>query len=482
MSQKRLAWFTPFPPIRSRISSYNAEILPTLLEKFEIDVYIDNSTIPKMPSAELQASSSISIYSAHDFIWRHQNKPYDLTVYQLGNHSRHDYMWAYLTQFPGLVVLHDNQLHYSRAQQLLRSKQSADHYREEFAYCHPQAREYGWGRLSPLREVSNFMTVGFGGTMYRFWPLLRIVLDSAHLVAVHNRRFADNLRSQYPHKKIECLQIGTQDLTSKPPSSTMPTSSCRVRHGIASDAPVFGMFGLVTQEKRIIQTLNALPGVLRDFPGSKLLLVGELTQDFDVMKEIHERKLANHVVVTGFVPDNQVPDYIRTTDVCLCMRWPSFHAPSLSWLRCLSASKATIITDLAHNVDIPALDPRTWRPQLETVKTDHEIQAICVSIDLIDEEHSLRLAMWRLASDRKLRMQLGQCARHYWEKHHRLEYMTADYVRVLKRGFYQQPLKFKQLPSHLRFDGTELVRELLNEMNTTVDILKSDSKNEHFQP
>ncbi len=477
MYQHRLAWFTPFPPIRSRISSYSKEILPTLLEKFEIDVYIDNDMMPKIPSAGSQASSSISTYSAYDFIWRHQKKPYELTVYQLGNHPRHDYMWAYLTQFPGLVVLHDDQLHYSRAQQLLRSKKSDAHYRQEFAYCHPQARE----------EVSNFltkylMTVGFGDAMYRLWPLLRVVLNSAHLVAVHNRRFADNLRDQYPHKKIEYLQIGTQDLISKPPSSTMQTRSCRIQHGIASDALVFGMFGLVTQEKRVIQTLNALPGVIRDFPGTKLLLVGESTQDFDVMKEIHERNLADHVVVTGFVPDDQVPDYIQTMDVCLCMRWPSFHEPSSSWLQCLSASKATIITDLAHNIDIPALDPRTWRPQLETVITSHEIQPICVSIDLTDEEHSLRLAMWRLASDRKLRMQLGQRARNYWEKHHRLEYMTADYVRVLKQGFNQRPVQFEQLPSHLRSDGTELVRELLNEMDTTVDILKSDSKNEHFQP
>ena len=41
-------------------------------------------------------------------------------------------------------------------------------------------------------------------------------------------------------------------------------------------------------------------------------------------------------------------------------------------------------------------------------------------------------------------------------------------VRVLNRGFYEQPVQFEQLPAHFRFDGTELVRELLNEMDTTV--------------
>ena len=45
--------------------------------------------------------------------------PYDLVVYQLGNAACHDYMWGYLFRYPGLVVLHDAQVHQARAQSLL---------------------------------------------------------------------------------------------------------------------------------------------------------------------------------------------------------------------------------------------------------------------------------------------------------------------------------------------------------------------------
>ena len=54
------------------------------------------------------------VFIAHDFVWKQQRAPYDLIVYQLGNAPWHDYMWAYLAAFPGLVVLHDGRLHHAR--------------------------------------------------------------------------------------------------------------------------------------------------------------------------------------------------------------------------------------------------------------------------------------------------------------------------------------------------------------------------------
>ena len=66
--------------------------------------------------------------------------PYDLVVYQLGNAACHDYMWGYLFRYPGLVVLHDAQVHQARAQSLLGGwTPRRDDYRHEFAANHPDA-------------------------------------------------------------------------------------------------------------------------------------------------------------------------------------------------------------------------------------------------------------------------------------------------------------------------------------------------------
>ena len=80
----------------------------------------------------------MAVRGAHDFPWRSARRPYDVVVYHVGNDICHDYMWPYLVRYPGLVILHDAQLHQARAQGLIRQHREAD-FRAEFSYCHPDA-------------------------------------------------------------------------------------------------------------------------------------------------------------------------------------------------------------------------------------------------------------------------------------------------------------------------------------------------------
>ena len=123
----RLAWFTPLAPVRSGISAYSREILPRLGRTHTIDVYLDRVVATTEETAAGGADTSVRIRSAFAFPFAHDARPYDLIVYQLGNATCHDYMWPYLLRYPGLVVLHDGQLHHSRALCLLRAGRSPDY-------------------------------------------------------------------------------------------------------------------------------------------------------------------------------------------------------------------------------------------------------------------------------------------------------------------------------------------------------------------
>src|SRR5688572_16116998 len=125
----RLAWFSPMPPVRSGIAACSADVVPALAVEHDIDVFVDE------PVVRVAAARAVS--SAHDFLWRHRQHPYDLIVYQIGNSSHHDYLWPYLFRFPGLAVLHDAHLHHGRAANLLRERRAAD-YRAEFAANEPE--------------------------------------------------------------------------------------------------------------------------------------------------------------------------------------------------------------------------------------------------------------------------------------------------------------------------------------------------------
>jgi hypothetical protein len=163
----RLAWFTPFPPDRSGIAAYSAELLPLLAAAHQIDVFVDRAPAARASGAARHgappcsgtsanpAPPGFSVRSAHDFPWRHARSPYDLVVYQLGNASCHDYMWAYFPRYPGLVVLHDAQVHQARAKQLLAAGR-AGHYAAELRDSHPEAPA----------GLEDLIGAGLGGALF----------------------------------------------------------------------------------------------------------------------------------------------------------------------------------------------------------------------------------------------------------------------------------------------------------------------------
>jgi hypothetical protein len=126
---------------------------------------------------------------------------------------------------------------------------------------------------------------------------------------------------------------------------------------------------------------------------------------------------------------------MAAADVVLWLHWPAALDMPGFWLHALAAGRATAILDLAHLATIPALDPRTWRLQAPANQdVDVESTAVTVSIDVMDEDHSLRLALQRLMADATLRARLGHSARAYWEKEHSPARMADGYARAISQA------------------------------------------------
>jgi glycosyltransferase involved in cell wall biosynthesis len=238
----------------------------------------------------------------------------------------------------------------------------------------------------------------------------------------------------------------------------------------------FAAFGLVTQEKRIPQALRALAAVGKVAPDARLTLVGGTTDHYDVRAEAAALGIADRVDITGYVPDEDLPAHLAAADVCICLRWPTARETSASWLRCLAAGKPTIVTDLTHLVDVPTLDPRSWtllhaRADAASVGQPPTVaDAVAVSIDILDEDHSLELAMRRLALDVPLRERLGRAARRYWEATATLPLMLDDYMRVLANAAARpapDPARLG-LPAHLLEDHASHGRQIAGEFGVPV--------------
>jgi glycosyltransferase involved in cell wall biosynthesis len=437
ISMSRLAWFTPLPPVRSGIARYNVELLPALASSHQIDIFVDQELQVHPARAE-----HLHVFDAHDFIWKNELQPYDLIVYQMGNARSHEYMWAYLVRYPGLVVLHDGQLHHARALALLQQKKY-DNYRSEFWFNHPDANT----------DVPELGIEGLLGSLTYFWPMLRTIVDSSRFIVVHNSWLANRLHEEYPGARVHLVEMGVPD--SRPHSAAREI--IRARHRIPGDAVVFMSLGKITPEKRIREAVRALAAMADVCPLTHLLLAGETVDYYDALADARKLGVDRHLSVVGFIDDNEVDDYLAAADVCLCMRWPTSRETSASWLRCLASGRPTITTDLIHMIDIPTLDPRDGALMGGS-------DPVGFSVDIVDEKHSLGLAMRRLAEDAPMRLDLGNNARALWNERFRLDQMADGYRAAIDVALSSLPNETTRslLPAHLLARGTEYVTRLLS--------------------
>lgn len=429
----RVAWFSPMPPSSSGIAAYSAELLPHLRGAgFDIDVF-----------AEPPACDAPGVEPARDFVWKHRRRPYDLTVYQLGNARCHDYMWGYLFRYPGLVVLHDAQIHQARASHLLqRWRPRRDDYLAEFRANHPDAPP----------DLGLLFAAGLGGDLYAHWPGIRLVLTHARLVAVHSPALAARLHAEHA-VEVDDVPMGVPDPLAS--VATPAPAAIRRRYGIPERAVVVGVFGGVTPEKRVPVVLGALAALADTHPELHLLCVGQAVGHYDVVADAAARGLSARVHVTGFVPDDELPACLAASDIAACLRWPSNGETSASWWRAMAAGRATIITDLLHQPEVPVLDPRGWRPMGPAGAAP-----VAVALPILDEDRTLVAALDMLTRNAVARQDLGAAARSYWRAGHTIEHMAKAYRALLPRAA-TCATPAAALPAHLSDAGDAHLTALL---------------------
>ena len=444
----RLAWFTPWPPDPSGVAGRSAELLPILAARgHAIDVFVDEARIPlrERADASAPAAGQIRIQSAHDFVWRHLRGQYDLPVFQIGNSRLHEFIWPYVWRGAGLVVLHDARLHHARGRTLLLRKR-ADAYRAELAWAEPT--------LSA--DLAELAIAGFGGSYFYQWPMIRAVVESARLVAAHAGGAVEDLREAFPHRPVHHIALGEGRQTRL---SAADRQAIRARLGLAADSIVFGVFGGLAPERRVLQVLEAFHALRTHAAHAHLLLVGQPDHAVDFDDHLLALDLGTAVTCTGRVSDREFDELVAAADVALTLRWPSALEMSGPWVRALAAGTPTVIIDLPHLSHLPTLDPRTWQLHPPAAHGCTAAQAMAIAIDILDEDHSLRLAMRRLAFDPELRAALARAGRRHWEREHTIERMADDYDAAMQRAV-TLPAPAPDLPAHLRPDPLEHATQL----------------------
>lgn len=448
----RLAWFSPWPPQRSGVAGRSAELVSALAARgHAIDVFVDASRVTiERGASEAPAPGRVRVLSAHDFLWRAARGQYDLPVYQIGNSHLHRYIWPYAFRCSGLVVVHDARVHHARAEALLSQHRTSD-YRDEFAWCHPDVHA----------DAAELAVLGIDGPFFFQWPMVRGVVETARLVAAHSAGAARLIAGEWPHRPVMLVALG--EGPDRPDLEGWRRQFRRAHH-LPETAVVFGVHGGLTGEKRVLEVLAAFSATRPWADDARLLLVG--TADATLGLEHRIARMGLEDVVHQF-PSLAADDFDRSIaacDVTLNLRWPSALETSGPWVRSLAMSRASVILDLPHQGHLPVLDPRTWKRHAPTddLEAGADARAIAVAIDVADLDHSLRIAMRRLATDAALRDRLGGQARRWWEREHTVARMVGDYEQAIARAASAPaPAASPDWPPHLVPNPAAPIRDWL---------------------
>lgn len=492
----RLAWFSPLPPARVEAAGLAVSLLRHAVASHVVDVFTgDEYWLPwarwtGAPTAELPyvgarpkrrsipreddlhpreeallAPSAwrgprtpaaplghARLFRAWEFIFAEQYARYDLKVYQMGNNAAHDFVWPYAFHWPGLVVLHQADLHDARARRLLHLARPGD-YRAEFAYNHPgidaRAPEY------VIAEVENRPS--------GLWPMVRALLERARGVVVHNRRLLDDLQEQFPALPLRHLTAGVQDeaVATRPPLAAPPV--------VAAIGPRL--------EPRLKLLVQAFAAVVRHHPDARLLLLDETAEALTAAAADVDASVRARIEARGYIADAALAQHLAEASIVVAVRWPTWRATSTRWLHALAAGLPTIVADERTLVDLPLLEPIDWtllharEDAAATLDPPTWREAVAVAVDIRREETMIRQALLRLAHDGELRTVLGANARRFWAAHHTESRMQTDLTEALEWcGNLPTPTIPPDFPAHLTADGSDKLRRTLDELGATTDL------------
>ena len=306
----RVAFFSPLPPSRSGIADYSEALLEHLKPLADLEVF-SGPDRPFDPSR------------------------FDIAVYQIGNNPHHGFVYEAALRNPGVVVMHESNLHHLIADLTIR-RNDWDAYLAECEY------QGGPEALAFARRVRALEV----GPDYEGVPMTRRVLESARALIVHSRFMADAMRGAGFRGPIARIPHG----------AWIPQASrnaWRYRLGIDEISPLIGVFGFLKPYKRIAESLRAFRRLLRVVPAAKMILVGEPHPEFPLPSLIQSLGLSAAVRIMGFTPIEDFTGYMAACDIVLNLRYPTVGESSGSLLRALGLGKPVLVSDLGAFREFP---------------------------------------------------------------------------------------------------------------------------------
>ena len=320
----RIAFLSPMPPAKSGIADYSAALLDHLRNFAEVDTFTDRNFNPAN---------------------------YDIAIYQLGNNPHHTFAYEAAMEHPGVVVMHEANLHHLIADLTIRRNNWDAYLKEVEINAGPDALAYAVRYVRTLERGPDYDI-----------PMLRSVLARSRAAIVHSAAVESELRSagftgpvaKIPHGAW--IQDGDR-------------MQYRTRLGLDERTPLIGIFGFLKPYKRIAESLRAFRRLIRVQPDARMILVGEAHEELPLASMIHSMGLSAHVRHLGFTPIEDFNGYVSACDIVLNLRYPTVGESSGTLLRALGMGRAVVVSDIGSFREYP--DEICLKAPVDATEEDH---------------------------------------------------------------------------------------------------------------
>lgn len=416
----RIAFFSPLPPMRSGIAGYSVSVLGALKGAHEFTLFTEPEVV--------RTHSLVGVYPTYayaDFAKVAEEQPFDLCVYQMGNHVVHKEIWQRAVQTPGLVVLHELVLH-DLIYMSTVAEGNNQAYVEEMAFCYGEA-----GRSMAERRLRGELELN-----HIDYPLCGRLVHTAAGIVAHSHYVVDHVRQIRPDVPTFVVPLPFND------EGHGSERVSRASLGLPEEAVVFGSFGFVAAHKRIRVALDAFKKLLNDCPNAFFVIVGEPL--VDVASMVRERGLQDHVKIVGYADSLAFARYLHAVDVCVNLRYPTAGETSGALIRILGEGVPAIVSDVGTFRELP--------------------EDVCFRVPVGGREVELLHAhMSRLALDEPLRRTMAARGVEYIRNSSAMTHTAEGYHAAF------QGISFWQAVGQLQEHLVDRVAERLVDVGLTAD-------------
>jgi glycosyltransferase involved in cell wall biosynthesis/SAM-dependent methyltransferase len=367
----KVAYFSPLPPARSGIADYSAALLDELKKLVDVEVF---------------ASKPLSF----------NPKNFDVALYQVGNNVYHDFCYEAAMEHPGVVVVHEANLHHLIADITIKRG-------DWDAYMRAVEQEGSPADLAYAERVRRLEV----GPDYEGVPMLRQLLSRSKAAIVHSGCVESELRGAGFSGAVDRIPHGAWI-----PEANR--SGFRDRLGLDETTPLIGIFGFLKPYKRIAESLRAFRRLVRVHPSAKMILVGDPHPELQLDSLIRSLDLGLHVRVLGFRPIDEFVGYLAACDIVLNLRYPTVGENSGTLMRALGLGKAVVVSEVGSFSELP------------------ETMCLKAPVDASEEDHLFEY-LNLLVSRPEVRKALGARAREWVETECTWPKVAQRYADFLER-------------------------------------------------